>query len=226
MRIIKKTDSRQRVVKWDPIELPRELLLAGRRIGESPTKRMKWLLAFAYMNLDDLSEGQRSDLAWDVKAFMLPPNIAEPRTDLSVLLALNRVFVVNREEISDRTLQTFQEFARSGLQAAFFEGGWEFTHPKRTEKISLGLKAGEKSWPGGSGQFDIPSLKEIFETTSFDLVKAEMGRLGICGNPRCGKPFVTEKKGKGQFCSPRCSAYVRIARFRGKELTVRNEEAD
>jgi len=208
----------------EPIKLPRELLLGSKRTGETPIKRVKWLLAFAYMNLDDLSEGQRSDLAWEVKAFMLPPNIAEPvassRTALSVLLALNRVFVVNREEISDRTLQTFQEFARSGLQAGFFEGGWEFTYPKRTEKISLGLKVGDKSWPGGAGQFDFPSLKEIFETSSFDLVKTEMSRLGTCANPRCRKPFATEKKGKGQFCSPRCSAYVRIARFRGKDLTA------
>src|SRR5262245_22543725 len=220
MRNKRKPGPGQRVLKLEPIKLPRELLLAGRRIGASPTKRMKWLLTFAYMNLDDLSEGQRSDLVWEVKAFMLPPNIAEPASSsrLGVLLALNRGFVVEREEISDSTVQTFQEFAKSGLQAAFFEGGWKFTYPERTETISLGLKLGEKSWPGGSGQFDIPSLKELFETTSFDLVKAEMGRLGTCANPRCRKPFVAEKEGKGRFCSPRCSAYVRTARFRGKEL--------
>jgi hypothetical protein len=209
----------QRVIKMEPF-MPRELLLAGKRIGETPIKRVKWLLGFAYMNLDDVSEGRRSDLAWEIKAFVLPANIAEivasgKRKDLIVMSAL---VMVQTEQVSDETVRTFHDFARDGLQAAFFEGGWEFKHPAKTEKISLGLRVGEKSWPGGAGHFDIPSLKERFETNSFNLVKTEMARLGLCANPRCQKPFVTEKAGKGQFCSSRCSAYVRIARFRGKEL--------
>src|SRR5262249_33184537 len=114
---------------------------------------------------------------------------------------------------------------KAGLLAAFSPGGWEFTYPRRTETITLDSREGGKKIGLVSTGFftlDIPSLeqnlKEVFEITSFDLIKAEMDRLGICGNPRCRKPFVTEKKGKGRFCSPRCSAYVRIAKFRGKEL--------
>jgi hypothetical protein len=42
--------------------------------------------------------------------------------------------------------------------------------------------------------------------------------------PSLPHPFVTEKKGKGRFCSPRCSAVVRIARFRGKELAQESSD--
>ena len=219
MRIKKSNlNNNQRVVKLERTGLPRELVLATKRIGEAPIKRVKWLLEFAYMNLEDLSEGRRSDLAWEVRAFVLlsiGELVTSSKKDMNVNV-MTAFVRVQTEQVSDETVRKFQAFTRCGLQAAFFEGGWEFTYPKRTEKISLGLKAGDESWPGGSGQFEIPSLKELFETNSFSLVKAEMGRLGLCANLRCQKPFVTEKKGKGRFCSPRCSSYVRIAKFRAK----------
>src|SRR5262249_108106 len=209
------------------LTLPRELSLAGKRIGEGSTKRMKWLLSFAYMNLDDLSEGQRSDLAWEINAFILPGKTSEflwasSRSDLISSNFDPKIVSAAVIPVSDATMRTVQDFTKAGLQAAF-SGGWEFTYPKRTETIFLDSRESEKKVGlVSTGFFDIPSLKEtikeIFETTSFDLIKAEMDRLGICGNPRCRKLFVTEKKGKGRFCSPRCSAYVRIAKFRGKEL--------
>jgi hypothetical protein len=228
MRNKKNRAAHQRVVKWEPIKVPKELVLAGTRIGETPIKRVKWLLAFAYMNLDDLSEGRRADLAWEIKAFVLPANIAQLVASFSKasLLDVGPPLVrVEHEQVSDETVRAFQAFARAGFQAAFFEGGWQFERPKRTERISLSLKAGEESWPGGAAQLDFPSLKELFESTSFDLVKAEIARFGICANPRCRTPFVTEKEGKGRFCSPRCSAYVRTARFRGKELVSEDTES-
>jgi hypothetical protein len=175
-----------------------------------------------------LSEGRRSDLAWEIKAFVLPANIAELVASFSraSLLDVGSTLVrVEAEQVSDETVRAFQAFVRAGLQAAFFEGGWEFKRPEKTEKVSLGLKVGGESWPGGAAQFDFPSLKEIFEVTSFDLVKAEMARFGLCANPHCRKPFVTEKEGKGRFCSLRCSAYVRMAKFRGKELGSADQEA-
>ena len=208
------------------LTLPRELSLAGKRIGAGSTKRMKWLLSFAYMNLDDLSEGQRSDLAWEINAFILPGKTNEfLASSKPGIISMNfdpKIVSAAAIPASDATVRTLQDFTKAGLQAAF-SGGWEFTYPKRTETITLDSRGSEKKVGlVFTGFFDIPSLeqalKEIFETTSFDLIKAEMDRLGICGNPRCRKPFVTEKKGKGRFCSPRCSAYVRIAKFRGKEL--------
>jgi hypothetical protein len=45
-------------------------------------------------------------------------------------------------------------------------------------------------------------------------------RLGLCGNPNCRRPFVAEKKGRGLFCSPKCSAALRIARFRERQKKV------
>ena len=222
MRITKTGNSHPRVVKMQPIKLPRELMLAAKRVGEVPLKRVKWLLAFAYnIKLEDLSDGQRSDLAWEIRAFVLPASIVVPVTSSKTVIDAHvsmHLIDVEREQITDETTRAFQDFARAGLDAAFYKGGWEFTYPKRTVKIALGMKAGEKSWPGGVVWLDFPSLREVFECKSFELLVDERNRLGKCANPRCHKPFVTEKIGKGRFCSPRCSAYVRIARFRAKDL--------
>ncbi len=212
-----------------PINLPRELVLAGNRIGESSTKRMKWLFSFAGLNLDNLSEGQRSDLAWEIKAFLLPLRTTEvlaslkrdertivPSSNAGLLAAQNVLIALTvvEEPVSDETMRRFQDFVKVGVKAAFGHG-WDFTYPQRTERLRLGDRGPIR--PVGPFR-SFPPLKEVFETTSYDLIKGEMDRLGECANPRCRKPFVTEKAGKGRFCSSRCSTYVRIARFRGKEL--------
>src|SRR5262245_63150894 len=75
MRNIKTKRQSPTLSKIRPIKLPRELALAGKRIGENTTKRVKWLLSFADTDLNDLSEGQRTDLAWEIKACMLPTEI-------------------------------------------------------------------------------------------------------------------------------------------------------
>src|SRR5262245_1166402 len=120
------------------LTLPRELSLAGKRIGEGSTKRMKWLLSFAYMHLDDLREGQRSDLAWEINAFILPGKTNEFlwESSRSGLISSNwDPKTVNAALISasDATMRTLQDFTKAGLLAAFSPGGWEFTYPRRTE---------------------------------------------------------------------------------------------
>jgi len=55
---------------------------------------------------------------------------------------------------------------------------------------------------------------------AFDLIDSKREWMGICGNPRCQRRFVSTRKGRAAFCSPKCSAYVRIARARGKMAPV------
>jgi len=193
---------------------PKELVLASGRIGDSSVKRLKWLLNFAALNLDGLSQGQLSDLVWEIKAFLFPPNIQSAINSnygyQNLFAWLMHYPADDHGTISEKNAQAF---AKSGLESAFHHGGWEFTYPRRTEKVALMSKEGEVAML----QFDSTSATQAFEITVFDLIKAERERLGLCANDRCRKPFVTEKKYKGRFCSPRCSAYVRVARFRGKE---------
>ena len=186
---------------WPPP--PKELVLAGGRIGYTSAKRLKWLLAFAAFDLNALSQGQLSDLVWEIKAFLFPPdiqNVVQKRSNDGHRSLLVQV----EEEIS---VEDFQTFVKSGIESAF-HGGWKFNYPTKTETVGLISKEGEVTML----QFDIISVTQAFETAVFDLVKAERERLGLCANQRCRKPFVTEKKYKGKFCSPRCSAYVRRPR--------------
>jgi CGNR zinc finger len=209
--------TRRKIVRfsdWVPLK---ELVLAGERIGHTTVKRLKWLLSFIALDLDGLSQGKLSDLAWEAKAFVFPPEIpiqsivTKHATDgYRTLLALIEAEPAERGAIS---LEKSQAFVRHAIESAF-HGGWEFTYPRRTEKVGLISKEGEVTML----QFDITPATQAFEITVFDLIKAERERLGLCANERCRKPFVTEKKYKGRFCSPRCSAYVRVAKFRERAV--------
>ena len=161
-----------------------------------------------------MSQGKLSDLAREAKAFLFPADLQSVITKhaadgYGVLLAMIEAEPAGRGSIS---LEKSQAFAKQGIESAF-HGGWEFTYPRRTEKVGLKSKEGEVT----TFQFDVTSADQAFEIALFDLIKAERERLGLCANDRCRKPFVSEKKAKGRFCSPRCSAYVRISRFREKQ---------
>jgi hypothetical protein len=194
---------------------PKDLVLAAERIGHTSIKRLKWLLTFSALDLNGLSQGQLSDLVWEIKAFLFPPDIQ------SVIQKHSNdgyrvLFVVLENEPGDRgaiSVEKFQAFVKHGIESGF-HGGWEFTYPKRTEKVGFKSKEGEVT----PLEFDVTSARQAFEVTVFDLMKAERDRIGLCANERCRKPFMTEKEDKGRFCSPRCSAYVRMSRFREKSV--------
>jgi hypothetical protein len=211
------TQSKKRggLVAWSRVTAPKELVLASRRIGDSAVKRLKWLVSFAELELGGLSQGQLSDLGWELNAFLFPPGELAVIENTSNRTSLTTLALVDHGEslgYAKLSIEKCHAFLRNGIESAF-HGGWEFTYPKRTEKISL-IANPEEVVVGPT--FDILSLDTVFEMVVFDLLKSEADRLGLCANERCRKPFVTEKKNKGRFCSPRCSAYVRVARFREK----------
>jgi len=57
---------------------------------------------------------------------------------------------------------------------------------------------------------------QLLELRAFELIDAEKKRLMTCENPKCKKRFIAIKEGRTRFPSPTCSAYVRIAKSRGK----------
>src|SRR5262245_11113392 len=184
MRNTKKDRGRKTTNRFaDPIVLPKELVLASGRIGKSSVRRVKWLLNFAALDLDGLSQGQRADLGWEIKAFLFPSDIQSAITNWGyrTLLALLENKAYDPDPIS---VEKSQAFAKSGLESAFHRRGWEFTYPRRTEKVGLMSKEGEVAML----QYDRTSTAEAFEITVFDLIKAERERLGLCANERCRKP--------------------------------------
>lgn len=180
----------------------REVALARERIGTTRIAELKWLLKFAYADLERMSGGQRDDLGWEFVAFSFDAPVAQP-VDYAVRFQLEPRVHVHPED-----LRRFHESAREGLDS-FFSSGWEMTRPEVFERLKVGTRP---------FAFESPKNYQPRRVRyAFDLVRANCDRLLICSNPKCKKPFVVEKKGRGQFCSPRCSAYVRILRFRTKQ---------
>src|SRR6266478_2113533 len=186
----RKKPTHRKIVRFSDWVPPKELVLAGERIGHTTVKRLKWLLSFIALDLDGLSQGKLSDLAWETKAFVFPLEIPIPSivtkhaTDgYGALLAMIEAEPAERGAIS---LEKSQAFAKHAIESAF-HGGWEFTLPSRTVKIGLKSKEGEVMMH----QFDIPSPDQGFKEAVFYLIEADGERLGLCANERCRKPFVT-----------------------------------
>ncbi len=195
--------------------LDREITLASERLGKTPTSRLKWLLQFAQSDLDSLSAGRWADVGWEVAAFSLPEKILagkggiEEKKNAMVSLVLLVPLSPKPWTVPQEIVRKFHNSIKQGFEA-FFGGGWEIERPAIKEKI---VYAGGQTRIR-SGVF--PGAITVLSLRAFDTISAEIQRIGKCESPRCGRPFVADKKGRGRFCSPRCSAYVRIARFRKK----------
>lgn len=211
----------------------REIQLAWKRINGSPARRLRWLLEFAYLNLDSLSVGRFADLRWEVLAFglnMKPDQIQEFsrshrgwefRSDVA---AFARPLIKNVDEPNIREqaaegahpelVRKFQTTMRDAFDKLFEPNWWEVIRPAGLERIALVMPYDKdidpEPYPPSLGTHDRLLIHAI------DLIKAERQRIRFCGNPRCEKRFVVLKKDRAFFHSPKCSAYVRVNRARGK----------
>src|SRR5690348_15815261 len=123
MRNTKKGRGKKRTDRFadlPPFVLPKELVLASGLIGDSSVRRLKWLVNFAALDLNGLSQGQLSDLRWEIKAFLFPPNI---QSAINSNYSYQRLFVWlthypddDRGAISEKNAQAL---LKSGLESAF-----------------------------------------------------------------------------------------------------------
>ncbi len=235
----------------------KELKLAQGRVGSRPVDRLRWLLTFAYRDLATISQGQLTDLAWEVVSFAVPANlqslsrvqVEQAQDDLFSLThpggpseALRKILSkpsdhpireLTQDEISllqespkygdelvpgnvlpkasDRLVRKFQMLLGQGFDDFFYSmTGWKISRPPTEE--SLIYNAGEIMTRGSNP----PSPEIRLINLAFDLVKAEGERLILCNNPKCRRRFVSARKDRAMYCSPRCSAYVRVNKARGK----------
>jgi len=211
----------------------KELAAAYTVVGNTPPKRLKWLLLFADKNLDELSQGRLVDLGWEVVMFGVnkKPNELEKDWDsffnLGVLTA-----PYNDEERSKRRdkgviplnpshalVRKFHSTMQKVFDQLFEDEWWEYQPPAKVYRIALSIKGSDGAYRANEVR-DV-TADELLMACAFDLIKAEKARLGICQNPNCKRRFATLRKTIGKFCSSRCSAYVRVNRARGKLLINR-----
>lgn len=185
-----------------------------RRIGVTNIAHLKWLLDFAYEDLANLSQGQLSDRGWEAVALLLIPNFQGGIGDWIIPLTIFTESTPDdrKRKVSEQSIRKFHDLLRPGLDRLFKGPGWTITVPER--KMTIGL-TGSPLY----GMFMLDDglpLEDRLKIVAFNLINTEIRRLGNCRNPNCKRPFVAARKGRAFFCSPRCSAYVRVNRARGK----------
>lgn len=189
----------------------KELKLAYKRMNSSPIKRLDWLLRFAYEDLSSLSAGQLSDRRWELVMFAgegaKPEKLDAPDSSNPLLLLPD-----HNPALTDRFLRSFQEEMKANFQGYFSPKGWRYKRPEIEEFLVFDYDPAkyQVQYTG-----TLPGPVEFLVDISFDLLKAGRDRMRKC--ERCKKPFVEKRKGRARFCSRKCSAYVKLKKWREKK---------
>jgi len=226
-RIIKQNKKRGGKVNLpDSSSYKREVSLARTRIGTGSIEHMRWILNFAYSNLGNFSEGQKADLGWEMLAFASSLDSKNPqaRWDTSLLglhdskhlhdLQGSGEQLTTANRLSWFPIQDIHRLLRESLDNFFSGRGWVVTRQPVVERISFNseTKTTMMTMSKPSRQQDII---ERFINLAFDLTVENGDHLGRCESSLCRRYFAATRKGRLHFCSPKCSAYVRVARKRG-----------
>jgi len=158
-------------------------------------ERARWLLEFAVLDLDSLSEGDRLNLLEALKNFITPPGVR------------GSMAVVMRSLLPEGKVRELQRWLRLGLAYLATQGGWSMkTRTTRTLVLSPNGLA-EWAMPPGT----VPSA-EAFKVRTFQVLEAAGPRFSLCRE--CRRPFIA-RKGQ-EYCTVRCSQAVRTRTFRAK----------
>lgn len=204
----------------DPIR--KELELAYKRINGNSIRRLRWLLEFSEANLDSLSQGKQADIGWEVAMFsanLRPDKLHEDFTILGDfdLMMMDPNTYEKIHQVHPDLIRWFQKTMKAVFDLLYAGKPWHYRYPAKVRSIAAShlTPPGEPmyadNWEGMTPQ-------EKLELRAFELLQEEKSRLMICANPNCKRRFVATKQGRTRFHSPTCSAYVRIAKSRGKKL--------
>jgi hypothetical protein len=221
----------------------RELELAYHRINGTPTRRLRWLLEFAYLDLNKLSEGRLADLRQELLIFGLNQNPAQIRDLMDIVILdfwsitmplptnepipmseIEKLATLGQPELEAERrngaprwlMERFQRTMRAAFDKLFEGEQWRVTRPSHEEGIAIGVKDKTGAlWAQNPPSF---TAQDLLLIQAIDLIKAEKARLKRCENPKCPRNprFVAAKKTRARFCSAKCSAYVRVNKARGK----------
>jgi hypothetical protein len=195
----------------------RELELAYHRINGTPTRRLRWLLEFAYLDLNKLSEGRLADLRQELLVFGLNRNPANPldiALDFHLLtfpLPMNESIPRSEIEklISKGTTEEEHKQHDQAVQAERRKGAplWLMNRFQETMRAAFdklfegeqwrvtrpsheeGIAINVRNKDGALWAQNPPSFtaEEILLIQAIDLIKAEKARLKRCENPKCSR---------------------------------------
>lgn len=208
----------QRLDKAGLAVLKRDVKRTERRVGD----RAKWLLDLAYRDLSHLDKQEVVDVGLQVLAFTVaeykPPKefstgIFEPLQWLYNFFTLSGIWSVQTGSLID----LFQRELKKRFDDCKQGRWWEYKRPGPQERFTVfRVKSPEGAfYADHSGHTDETAL-DVLLGVATTVAKRERERFGICQNPRCGTAFVAERKNRAKYCQPKCAAYVRVNRKRGK----------
>ena len=90
--------------------------------------------------------------------------------------------------------------------------------------LQLGRAPMEMSLPSrdfaGKPGYNFAGIPDIHHPRihyAFNLLATEGARVMRCENPKCRRPFVSQKKGRGRFCGQRCSNFFHTVFHRARQ---------
>ena len=191
----------------------RERLRAARRVGYSYRELAQWLLDLSQISLDDLSEGDRTNLEWEANVFY-PIYASLKRADNPPAkiekydpgdLEVNKLpRSVGSSMIDKGFLISFHQMIHNMLEK--FTNGipvvQTFSQSMEIEDGKLVLK----------NELDDASLYDIHEIIVFNLFSDNRSQFKLC--EECETPFMAIKRQK--YCSTGCSQAMRTRKFQAK----------
>jgi len=178
---------------------------ADRRVKDSA----RWLLEFASINIDELSAQRSTELAAEMIA------VTKREADEYLKTGVFDPFLNSPDMVKGSMMGRFQDWLKNQLKEAQ-AGKWQLYDPNLMPHRTIDLfhvRANDRT-----GDTFVMEPLDVFAMSVNRIVERERDRFGICLNPRCRKPFVAERKGRGKYCSQRCASYVHVMKSRGKPV--------
>jgi hypothetical protein len=200
--------------------LTKDVKKAERRVGD----RAKWLLDFAYRDLSKLDKQGAVDLGLEILAFAVAeykPELEFSTGPFAPLPYLYDYFKISGMWSDQRGgfVDVFQSELRKRFDECKQRRWWEYREPGITERFTVFRgRSTDGNFYGDFAPERNQTALDILLGLATKVVKRERERFAICENPRCGVAFVSERKRRAKYHEPRCAAYVRVNRSRGKEI--------
>jgi len=164
--------------------------------GGTAEDRARWLLDFAVLDLDSLSEGDWLNLCLAAEYFVAPG------------LSSTKKVVPRTPRTLKPGLRELQKWIVTGLSSLVARATWTVT---TKAPVVLGLTPLGLTNIVSHG--DAMSFGEAFKTEAYEVLTSTASRFRVC--LECRRPFIA-RKGQ-EYCSPRCSQAVRTRRFTAKD---------
>lgn len=196
---------------WDDVSPPPELeLLQDQVLPETrpALAALRWLVAFAKTDLDELPPWVDGDLTEEALGFLVPTVSSIMRTRVVSMHLL--------QPLDWDRIAKLQDIARTGI-ADYLAGRRAFewrgiSISGYVQRRGDGAQAADApvltSWP------EEVDVQQLFAWRAAQVIESVGTRLRQCANPECQHPFVATRR--QQFCTRLCNDRVRVAKYRAR----------